>query len=119
MADQPFLFFPRPTTAKRAKLGGGGGSFRAPTPAQQLQRLDSKFQQIADSFQDVQATVVGIEPEQVVILETLTASIDDVAKAAAKIPRLEWLAERQLDEVEPEFGFQDAEDRYRPGRSPP
>jgi hypothetical protein len=106
MAEQPFLFFPRPALAKRAKLGSGVGKFQKPTPAEQRQRLDAKFQQIADSFRNVQTTIGGIEPEQVVILETVSASIDNVAKAAAEVPGLEWLAERELEEVEPEFGFQ-------------
>ena len=110
MAEQPFLFFPRPALAKRAKLGSGGGKFQKPIPAQQRQRLEAKFQQIADSFQDVQATVAGIEPEQVVILETVAASIDNVAKAAAEIPGLEWLAERELEEVAPDFGFQNEDE---------
>ncbi len=107
MAEQPFLFFPGPVTAKRANLSGGAGKFQKPTPEQQRQRLDTKFQQIADSFRDVQATVAGVVLEQVVILETVSASIDGVAKAASKIPGLEWLAERELEEVAPEFGFQE------------
>lgn len=110
MPDQPFLLFPRPTLATRAKLGGGGGKFKKPTPAQQRQRLEAKFQQIADGLRDVQAVVAGIEPEQVIILETAAASVEDVAKAAAKIPGLEWLAERDLEDVEPEVGFQSEDD---------
>jgi hypothetical protein len=106
MPEQPFLFFPRPTPATRAKLGGMGGKFRKPTPEQQRQRLEAKFQQIAEGFRDVQAVVAGADPEQVVILETTSAAVDDLAKAASKIPGLEWLAERELEEVEPEFGFQ-------------
>jgi hypothetical protein len=110
MPVQPFLFFPRPTLAARAKLGGGGGKFRKPTAAQQRQRLQTRFQQIADALRDVQPVVPGLEPEQVIILETASESVADVAKAAANIPGLEWLAERDLDDVAPEFGFQNEDD---------
>lgn len=42
-----------------------------------------------------------------VVIETLTEAVENVAKAAAKIPGLEWLAERDLDDVPPEYGFAD------------
>ena len=45
---------------------------------------------------------MGADPEQVVVIETLTEAVDNVAKAAARIPGLEWLAERDLDDVPPE-----------------
>ncbi len=107
MPDLPFLFFPQPTVVTRRKLGGMGGTYRKPTPAQQRARLQTKFDLIAQSFQDLQTTVAGIDPEQAIVLETLTSAVQDVAKAAARIPGLEWLAERDLDDVDPEFGFAD------------
>lgn len=110
MADQPFLFFPPPVAATKAKLGGGGGSFTKPTPAQQKARLDKKFQQLATSFQTVQPTIQGADPDQVIVLETLTASVDNVAKAASKIPGLEWLSELDLGETAPAYGFAEAGD---------
>jgi hypothetical protein len=86
MADQPFLFFVRPTAVARAKRFGGGGKYERPTPAQQRERLQAKFEQIAAGLRDVQGRVAGLEPEQVIVLETLTDAVDDVAKAASKIP---------------------------------
>jgi hypothetical protein len=111
MADQPFLVFPRViATAERTKLGGGGGKFKKPTPAQQRARLEQRFHQIANSFQGLQATIEGAEPEQVIVLETLTSRVDDVAKAAARIPGLEWLAEIDLEDGVPDHGFSDIKD---------
>lgn len=107
MPELPFLFFPLPTIATRRALGGRGPTYRRPTAAQQRARLQGRFDTIAQSFQDLQAVVAGLEPEQVIVLETLTGAVQDVAKAAARIPGLEWLAERDLDEVAPEFGFED------------
>lgn len=109
MADQPFLFFVRPAAVARARRFGGGGKYVVPTPVQQRQRLQEKFEQIAAGLREVQNNVAGLEPEQVIVLETLTDAVKDVAKAASRIPGLEWLAERDLEDVAPEFGFQDEE----------
>ena len=114
MAERPFLFFQPPITANRSKLGGGGGKYTKPTPAQQAERLEARFVAIADGFQALQSNVAGLIPEQVVVLETLTAAVDNVAKAAALIPGLEWLAELELEDQAPELGFANAEE---PGAS--
>jgi hypothetical protein len=82
MAEQPFLFFHRPTSAAKSKLGGGGGSYRKPTPDQQRQRLQARFEQIAAGLREVQPTIAGAEPEQVIVLETLASAVDNVSKAA-------------------------------------
>jgi hypothetical protein len=107
MADLPFLLFPRPVQAPRGVPPGGGRGYTKPTAAQQRARLQNKFNQIVQSFQNIQATVAGVDPEQVIVLETLTASVENVAKAVVQIPGLEWLAERDLDDVPPELGFGD------------
>jgi len=107
MADLPFILFPRPQRTARGVPPGGGRAFTKPTPAQQRARLQARFDQIVQSFQNLQATVAGFDPEQVIVLETLTASVENVAKAVVQIPGLEWLAERDLEEVPPEFGFGD------------
>ena len=114
MADRPFLFFVSPTIATRGRLPGGGGKYRLPDAAQQRQRLQARFEQIAAGLGGIQNAIAGAEPEQVIVLETLTDAIDDVSKAAARIPGLEWLAERDLDDVQPEFGFQDEKDPQKP-----
>jgi hypothetical protein len=111
MAERPFLFFQPPVTADRSKLGGGGAKYTKPTAAQQAARLEARFVAIVDAFQALQANVAGLVPEQVVVLETLTTAVDGVAKAASRIPGLEWLAEIDLEDQTPEFGFADAEER--------
>ena len=52
----------------------------------------------------------GIEPEQVIVLETIGETVDGLAQAAAKVPGLEWLAEFDMEDAEPFGGFQDAKD---------
>jgi hypothetical protein len=109
MADQPFIFFPRPSPVEPTRRPGRGPRYGKPTPQEQRQRLDDKFEQIAHSFTNLATDVTGLEPEQVIVLETVSA-VDNVAKAVAKIPGLEWLAESELAEVDAEFGFRDESD---------
>jgi len=105
MPELPFLFLQRPNTTNRSKLGGGGVKYVKPSPARQAARLEARFTAIAEGFQALQVDAVGLVPEQVIVVETLTGAVDKVAKAASLIPGLEWLAELDLDDQAPEFGF--------------
>ena len=109
MAELPLLFLPQPVKSERQKLGGGGSSYSKPSAAEQRKRLDAKFRNIADSFHSVQESVQGLEPEQVVVFETIGETVDGLAKAAEQIPGLEWLAETDMDDVAPASGFADQE----------
>lgn len=92
MAELPLLFFPKATTESPAIRGGGGAKINKPSAAEQKARLDQKFQTIANSFKDLKASADGLEPEQVVVLETI-GTIEGFAQAASQIPGLEWLTE--------------------------
>src|SRR5579863_4451429 len=118
MAEVPFLFLRRPAVTKRAKLGGGGARYTKPSAADQRARLEARFATIVQGFAGLQTDVAGVVPEQVIVIETLTQAVDGVAKAAASIPGLEWLAELELDDQPPEFGFANADQRDAnvPGR---
>jgi hypothetical protein len=109
MAELPLLFFPRASTEAPADRGRGGSNFKKPSPAEQKARLDEKFRTIAESFKDLTASVEGLEPEQVIVIETFGA-VKDLAKAASKIPGLEWLTELELEEGDPGEGFEDKKD---------
>ncbi len=110
MAQRPFLIFPEPTLASRSGLGGGGIRLHRPSAASQRQRLEQKFQSIANGINSLQATTQGVEPEQVIVFETRGSAINDLVKAAARIPGLEWLAEMDLDDVAGDAEFFDEED---------
>src|SRR5262249_15666783 len=105
-AERPFIFFPRPTVVERKRLGGGGQKITKPSPAAQRARLANKFEQIANSFTQAAAAMPGLEPEQVIVFETIS-TIENVAKAVKEITGLEWLGESDLAETDAQFGFQD------------
>ena len=59
---------------------------------------------------------VGVLPNQVLVLETV-GSIDDFVEAVRRIDGLEWLAEADLSDIEPDDDFHDDRDeRTLPGR---
>ena len=111
MAEHPLLFFPRAADEPPSRRGGGGNPVKTPSAAEQQARLDDRFRQIAESFQQVQASVEGMEPEQVIVVETIGDSIEEFAKSAAQVPGLEWLAEMDLEDADPSDGFADPQRR--------
>src|SRR4051794_40696591 len=114
MAELPLLFFPKAILDAPAKRGGGGAPLIKPTPAQQQARHDQKFRDIADSFEDLTSSIEGMDPEQVIVLETIGEAVDDLAKAAAQVPGLEWLTEIELEDCAPSDGFEDEKNAAKP-----
>lgn len=108
MPPQPFLLFPRASApVRRDNPGGRGRRIRIPTAERQRERLDEKFRDIARSFQAVRTSVVGVEPEQVIVFETVGDSAAKFAAAAEMVLGLEWLAELDLGECDPDDDFRD------------
>ncbi len=81
------------------------GSYAKRSAREQRERLDARFREIAESFHKVQSSVQGLEPEQVLVLETIGDTVEGLAKACEQIPGLEWLAELDVDDVDPIAGF--------------
>ena len=111
MAKKPILLFPAPRVAVLpATTQKAIAKPQRPTAAEQKARLDSRFEAIANSFSDMAMSAPATDPEQVIVLEAID-SVKDVAKAAENIPGMEWLAELDLEDADPEFGFQSADEK--------
>ena len=108
--DYPLLVFPEPTHAERAKRGGGGGKVSIPGASRQAARLAPEFQRLQEAMERkrlaLQDNPLGIQPEQVLVLETI-GSIQNFIRAVGKVPGLEWLGEYELDNIFPDYGFED------------
>lgn len=113
MADLPLLFFPSPETASKTPGHGFGGNLNRPSAQRQGQRLNQIFQQLQNSFNarsiELQQTSAGIDPEQVLVIETV-GNVADFANAVKKVPGLEWMGEFALDGISPDEDFQDKKD---------
>lgn len=65
-----------------------------------------RLQQAVDARRmEVQQTLTGIDPDQVLVIETI-GSVEEFANAVRRIPGLEWMGEFEVDEIEPSEGFQ-------------
>ena len=122
MADYPLLSFPDPEIAQRQRRGGGGGPshLRFPSALRQGERLGPEFRRLSEAVRErnmeLRDSVVGVLPDQVLVLETV-GSIDDFVDAVQRIDGLQWLAEAELSGVEPDDDFRDDRDgRMLPGR---
>ncbi len=124
MANHPLLVFPSPEIAGRQSRGGGGPShIRTPGARRQGERLDPEFRRLAEVVRDrnmeLRDNPVGVLPDQVLVLETV-GSVDDFVDAVRRINGLEWLAESDLSDMEPDEDFrddrEDHDDRALSGR---
>lgn len=113
MAEQPLLIFPEPARAERAKRSGGGGKVRPPSAQQQAWRLVPQFQRLQQAMDRqrlaLQGSSLGLQPEQALVLETI-GPIQNFINAVKKVKGLEWLGEFEIDDIAPEYGFEDEKD---------
>ncbi len=76
-----------------------------------------QFQRLQDALEGrrlaLHGNTLGIQPEQVLVLETI-GSIQNFINAVRRTDGLEWLAEHDIRDIEPEHGFS-LEDK--PGKS--
>ncbi len=113
VTDHPLLIFPEHSETRRSKLSGGGGTPNLPEPSRQSSRLKPKFDSVQHAFDRQRVTLqdnpLGIEPEQVLVLE-IVGSIADFIRAVSHIDGLELLGEFDVDEIEAAYGFGDESD---------
>ncbi|MBQ9274075.1 MAG: S8 family peptidase [Succinivibrio sp.] len=117
--DWPLLEFGRPDRNRRSRLSPGRGKIHLPSVRQQGRRLDGLFAEIEGSFRSRSAAlkVVGGDPELTLVLE-IYGSVENFAAAVRRIEGLEWLAEEELQDLEPDDYFYDERKRGNtlPGR---
>ena len=110
MPDYPLLVFSGRTRSDRERRGGGGGGkkIQYPNADRQSARLAPKLQRLSEALENrriaLQNNPHGIEPEQVLVLETV-GTIKDFYKAIAKVPGFEWLTEYARETIEPDDDF--------------
>ena len=113
MAEYPLLVFPQLVSAERARRHGGFGGIRRPDARRQVQRLTPQFERLQDALQQkrlsLQDNPLGTEPEKVLVIETI-GSIENFVNAVGNIEGLEWLGEFDLNDIKPEFGFEEESD---------
>ena len=108
MPERPLLLFPTPRPAERTRQKAQFGRVHRPDPARQGVRLSPMFNQLQQTFAarkvELQQTIAGIEPEQVLVIETVNG-VADFAKAVKLIDGMEWMGELEGDEIIPDQDF--------------
>lgn len=110
MADYPLLVFPTPNRAERTRRSGFRSRSPRPSSIAQGRRLTPQFNRLREAMEGkriaLQGNPFGIQPEQVLVLETV-GSIQDFLNITRWIDGLEWLGEFEQDDMEPQYGFED------------
>lgn len=108
MAERPLLIFPTPEKASRTKRKAPPPRVHYPTHTQQGERLSPIFNNLQEAFErrrlEIQQTTMGIDPEQVLVIETI-GSIKDFVKVVKRVEGLEWLGELEVDDISPDEDF--------------
>ena len=105
MPDKPILIFPVATVAKRADLTSAIPTRPPrPTKVEQVSRLTARFQALEPEFGAAQISLDGVDPEQVIVLETI-GSIADFQNVVNKIAGMEWLGDFDADVAVGDPGF--------------
>jgi hypothetical protein len=104
MAERPLLIFPEPQILPRVKQGGTPipRDYHIPGFERQKDRLTPQFESMHKSF--ITDVTEGIEPEYVLVLETV-GSIENFERAVRAINGLEWLAEIDSKELLPDEDY--------------
>ncbi|MBU1746196.1 MAG: S8 family peptidase [Chloroflexi bacterium] len=89
------------------------GKPRLPDQVKQAGRLEMQFpvlQQVMEKQRlALQDNPLGLQPELALVLETI-GSIENFINAVRRIKGLEWLGEFELDDIAPQYGFEDEHD---------
>jgi hypothetical protein len=108
MNEKPLLIFPVPLDSQRHNKSGGPTKYHFPAATAQKDRLDPKFTHLERAFAarraEVRDTIVGVEPERVLVFETV-GKVEDFFKAVRGIEGLEWLTEWDEDSIKPDENF--------------
>ena len=120
MPERPLLLFPEPRPVSPANRGGGNSDVTLPTPALQGRRLGPELQrlerQMATRRAELRTSGTGIEPEFALVIETI-GSAESFLTAVRNARGLEWLADIESDDIEPDEAFLHSDERGDPDKS--
>lgn len=121
MAHHPHIIFPTPGIAAQRRLTSGPSPIHRPARGRQIDRLAPVFAELEQAFQAhrvaLRSDMTGIEPEEVLVLET-AGRVEDFVKALQGMRGLEWLGDIDIDEIAPDEDFYIGEHEAKnlPGR---
>lgn len=116
-ANKPLLLISRTdeVSPRNSRYGFGGG-YSFPSKNVQKTRIQPKLTHLNSTFENkrilLQQTMDGFVAEMVLVLEII-GTLEDFYKAVKKTPEMEWLAEFEEEDIEPDEYFHDQETRTK------
>ena len=108
MATRPIIVFPRPEGIPLQRKRSFVDRPHVPSFARQQERLDQKLMDLRNAFNANRAALrveaTGVMPEEVLVFQTV-GTIREFQNAVRNMAGLEWLAEWDSDEIEPDEDF--------------
>lgn len=104
--DYPILVFPKKEEVERTKRKMVIQKPHFPTAGKMVQRIEPKFTKLQEALDNrihLQQGAEGLNPEEVLVLET-AGRVEDFYKAVKRVEGLEWLIEEDF-ESEPDEDF--------------
>jgi hypothetical protein len=113
---RPFLLLAPPQRQPSPRGVSRRGGIPGPNKGKQIQRLEPQFATLRDALAAknaaLQSDPSGVSPEHVLIIEA-NGSVRDFHETVARTPGLEWLADEELRDLEPDDDFYDPSDPAR------
>ena len=112
MAEHPLLVLPAPVEAPREPGPARPilPTLRFPHGQRQGVRLNPEFQRLVREVDrrhlELRNSAVGALPDQVLVLETV-GTVQNFVNAVRHVDGLQWLAEAELEDIEPDDDFFD------------
>jgi hypothetical protein len=114
---RPFLLLSPPERRTSSPSVSRGGGVPGPNKERQIQRLNPKFETLQEAMAGkkaaLQADPLGVAPEQVLVIE-VHGSVREFYETVARTQGLEWLAEEDLSELDPDEDFHYRDDPAKP-----
>lgn len=108
MPDRPLLLFPTYERVQASRRFGGPTGVHRPSGQRQGERLSPKFAELQAAFEarrlEVQQAAAGIDPEQVLVFETV-GGIEEFVRAVKHIDGFEWMGELEVEDIAPDEDF--------------
>lgn len=117
MPNLPLLIFPQVHSIPPPRGHGFGSRPQLPNFNIQKTRLEPKFRQLSESYIELTNDTGGLSPEQVIVIE-IAGTVEDFIQATRRIDGMEWLAEYDIEDIEPHDGFSKLNSKKEPVEDP-
>ena len=121
MPDRPLLLFPSRDHVQPTRRPMVARPAHRPDSQRQGERLSPVFLDLQSAFEtrrvELQAGSTGIDPEQVLVFETV-GNVEDFIRAVKRIDGLEWMGELDVEDIAPDedFFFEESPEKSLTGR---